>query len=410
MANVFETPELIAKEALAEMKNEMVLMDKVDKQLNPFPRAVGQSMDIRRRVRLTAGDGRDVTSTINDVEEGKTQLVMNKQKHVAVELTSEDYRLELTDVREQIIRPAMIELVQKVEDEIATEGKNHFFNFTGTPGTEPATFLDIARNRALLNQEAATLSDRAAFYNPDASISLANSLQNVFPREIAKRAIEAAEITRYAGFPVIESNSLVSHTVGAYAGTPLVDGATQDVTYLSVKDGKYLTQTLITDGWTASIAGLLLQGDVITIAGVFAVNPRTRQSTGRLRNFVIGATAASSAGGNSTLVIEPAIIASGPYQTVSNAPADDAVITVVTGAANAVHTQNLTWQRNAITLGNAPLDVPQGAGWGTTESMDNISIRVVKDYNGVTDKEIMRFDILFGLTAQNPFSGTRHTS
>jgi len=33
------------------------------------------------------------------------------------------------------------------------------------------------------------------------------------------------------------------------------------------------TTTLATDGWTNSITGILKAGDVITIAGVYAVNP-----------------------------------------------------------------------------------------------------------------------------------------
>ena len=44
-------------------------------------------------------------------------------------------------------------------------------------------------------------------------------------------------------------------------------------------------------------------GDVFTVAGVFAVNPQTRESTGSLQQFVVVADTTSSAGGAATVTV-----------------------------------------------------------------------------------------------------------
>jgi hypothetical protein len=103
------------------------------------------------------------------------------------------------------------------------------------------------------------------------------------------------------------------------------------------------------------------------------------------------------------------MITSGPYQTVTAAPADDAVITVKTGTAGSSYPQNLGFHRNAITLAMAPLDMPEDGATAARESFKNISIRAVRQYDIINDKTIFRFDILFGVVAQNSDFAVRLT-
>ena len=71
---------------------------------------------------------------------------------------------------------------------------------------------------------------------------------------------------------------------------------------------------------------------MFTIASVYAVNPATKASTGRLQTFTVLADADSGAStGPAALTISPPIITSGAFQTVNSAPADNAAITVKTG-------------------------------------------------------------------------------
>lgn len=408
MANTLITPEIITRQALVEFKNEMVLLAKVDRQLDTqFTRKIGDSINVRRRVRYQAIDGPDITGQIQDTIEGYIPVTLDQYKTVPIQFTSEELTLEIEEFSERYIRPAMIELVQQVETSIANMYKQLWW-FVGTPGTAPSTYKEVGIAEATLDDAGVPFDKRAAFYTPKTMVELADGLKGVFPSAIATMAIERSSIGVYANFDIIKCQSLSRHTVGDHGGTPVIDGIDQNVTYLSVKD--QYTQTINTTGWDASTTGILLEGDVITIAGVYSVNPRTRLSTGTLQTFVVRADADSDSGTDSTLTIAPPIIIDGPYQTVDAKPADAAAITVKTGTANSQYPQNMAFHPNAITCAMAQLAPPEGGATYSRQNMDNVSIRYVEQYNILTDVNVKRFDILFGVLAQNPGMGIRTTS
>lgn len=407
MANTLITPDIITKQALVEFKNEMVLLAKVDRQLDTlFTGKIGDSVSVRKRVRYQAVDGPDITGLIQDTVEGKIPVTLNIQKTVPIQFSTIDLTLSIEDFSERYIRPAMIELVQQVESTIADTYKEIFW-FTGTPGTAPSTYLDIGTAEAILDDAGVPFDRRTAFYVPQNMITLADGLKGVFPTGIATLAIERSSIGNYANFDVVKSQSLKRHTVGPLGGTPLVDGAAQNVTYLSVKDT--YQQSFSIKGWTAAAAARVNEGDVFTIADVFSVNPRTRQSTGVLQTFVFRADTSSDASGDMVAQISPAIIIDGPYQTVDSAPADGAAIVIKTGLAGSQHPQNMAFHPNAITVAMAQLAEPEGGARFSRQTMDNISILYVEQHDILTSQNIKRFDILFGVKAQNPGMAIRHT-
>lgn len=407
MANELLTTDLVTREAVRRFNNEMVMLAKVDRQFEDKFSKVGDTIRIRQPLYFEATDGATISS-LDDLTEGSTSLQLSFRKKVAFKVTSQDLTLDIEDFSERYIAPAMRELVQKVELEIANTYKQ-IYNFVGTPGSEPSTFLDVGAAKAKLDELGVPIRDvKHAFYNPTAAVNLANSLNAVFPQQIATMAIEEAMITKYAGFEIITAQTIKSHTAGTQGGTPLINGASQNVTYAATKDTG--TQTLNVDGWTASVTDVLREGDVFTIAGVNSVNRHSREDTGDLAQFVVRANADSNGSGETALTISPAIIIDGAYQTVTAEPADGAAVTVVTGASDAVHKQNMAWHRNAITVAMAPLDIPPGSVDSSRQTMDNISIRTVVFYNGTDDESTWRFDILFGVKAQNPGFAIRTTS
>ncbi|MEE8207805.1 MAG: P22 phage major capsid protein family protein [Nitrosomonadaceae bacterium] len=407
MANAFKNTTLVTKFAVKEFLNALQMGNKVDRQLDDQFRKVGDTISVRRPVMFAATSGATISSA-QDIEEATVTVQLTERKKVNFEITSQDMTLEIDAANERYIRPAMEELAQDVETFIASKYTD-IYNFVGTPGTTPSTFLDVANAGAKLSKLGVPMSgDWSAFYDPDASVSLANGLKGVFPQEIATRALKEASIGRYAKFNMFENQSLASHTVGVNTGTPLVNGASQEVTYATAKDSD--TQSLITDGWTNSQTGILLAGDVFTIAGVNSVNRRTRTDSGELAQFVVTADANSGAStGPATFTISPPIIITGPYQTVTASPADDAVITVLTGTGGTSHRQNLGWHPNAITLAMAPLDMPTDGATSARESFKNVSIRSVRQYDITNDKTIFRFDILYGVVVQNRGFAVRTT-
>jgi hypothetical protein len=406
MANNFKNTSLVTKIAVKEFLNQLVMGQKVDRQLDSQFQKVGASIQVRRPVMFEASSGATL-GTATDIEERAATVTLDRREKVHFEVDSLAMTLNVEDMTERYIRPAMEELAQLVETAISGVYTD-IGNFTGTPGTTPTTFLTVASTGAVLSKLGVPMGDRCMFVTADASVALSDGLKGVFPESISRKAIEEATVGRYGRFDIYESNSLAAHTVGAHGGTPLVNGASQDVTY--AVGGDTNTQSLITDGWTNSITDVLLAGDVITIAGVNSVNRRTRVDTGSLQTFTVTANATSGAStGPATLTISPAIITSGPYQTVTAAPANNAAITVKTGTAGASYPQNLAFHKNAITLAMAPIDLPEDGASASRESFKGVSIRAVRQYDIINDKTIFRFDILFGVKAQNSDFAVRLT-
>ena len=408
MSNALITTSKITRHAVKEFLNNLQIASKVDRQLDSEFRKIGETISVRRPVMFTSSDGATLGAA-EDIEEVAANVTLDQRKHVHFAITSKDLTLSIEDFNSRYIQPAMAELAQQVESSLADSYKQ-IGNFVGTPGVAPSTFLEVGAAAKVLSKLGTPMNVRwNAFYDEDASLALADGLKSVFPTGIAKKAIEEAAIGRYSKFMLFENQSLKLHTVGVATGTPLVDGAAQETTYAA--SGAAWAQTIVTDGWTNSTADILLAGDVITFAGVNSVNRRTRVDTGDLQTFVVTADAASGAStGPATLTISPPMIISGPYQTVTAAPADGAAIVVKTGASGTSHKQNLAFHPNAITLAMAPLDLPTQGAEASRESFDNVSIRTVTQYAIGTDTTTYRFDILYGVKAQNPDFAVRTTS
>lgn len=410
MANNFENTTLVTKFAVKEFKNAMQMLAKVDRQWDSSFRKVGNSINIRRPVMFSAVTA-NATFAAEDIQEATTQLTLSNHYHVDFTISQVDLKLEIEEANERYIKPAMIELAQQVESAI-TAGYYNVANFSGTAGTKPSTFLDIANANAILdNLGVPDDGNRVGFFEPLAAVALANGLKGVFPQDIAKNAIEMAKIGMYGGVTLFKNQSQALHTVGVNTGTPLVDGASQNVTYAAATAGGIWSQSLVTDGWTASQTGILKAGDVFTIAGVYSVNRRTRASTGALQTFTVLADANSGGGaGAATFTISPPIITSGSYKTCSAAPANNAAITVLTGTGGSSYRHNLMFHPNAITVGMAPLDVPVDGATSSVQSYDGISIAATRQFDIDSYLTKYRFDILFGVKYQNPDFAVRVTS
>lgn len=385
----------IAKVALAQLENDLVLGNLITTDLSSEYAEVGDTVNIRRPQKFEGqADNLDLSSYNEDINEGKVPVVMNRTFSVKFTLDSKEMTLDVGAYNERWIKPAITKMRDFVEGEIA-QLYTEVSTFTGTPGTKPSTFAELGGVSNLMTYNAVPMSPRRAVHDPDVALKLADGLKGVYVQDKAKSAFEEARIGRYARFDNYESVHIFKHTVGDYGGTPLVNGASQASTYTATRDTN--KQNLVTDGWTASKTGLLKKGDIITIAGVYAVNPISRQSTGNLKTFVVTADCDSDGSGNATLSITPPIITSGAFQTVSGAPADNAAITVKTGTAKAQYAQSLCFHPSAFTLVTRPLKKLDSATWSKTYAGNKMTITGLKYFNGDTRKEMLRLDILFGL-------------
>lgn len=402
MANAFLTPSVFANEGLRQLENELVLGNMVHTDHSKEFQMVGNTVNIRKPTNyIGQDDNLDVSSYSEDIEQAQTTITIDKTVSIKVDIGAIDGTLSFDRVQEDVIRPAIIKMRDRIETELAGLYSQAYW-FSGTPGTVPSTFLSLGTGGAILTDGAVPMADRIAVHGTDAALALADGLKGVFVTDKAKTAFEEAKIGRYGGFNNYESVHAPTHTVGVATGTPLVNGASQNVTYAASKNTG--TQTLVTNGWTNSTTGILKAGDVITIGGVFAVNPISKQSTGRLQTFTVMADADSGAStGPSTLTISPPIITTGAYQTVSAAPADNAPIVVKTGTGGTSYKQSLLMHPKALALVSRPLKIASGAGVKTSTKMGNkVTISCTEWVDGNTLQHNMRFDMLFGVKMLDP--------
>lgn len=411
MPNSLITPSIIAKEALVQLENNLGMANNVHREYKKEFVKVGDTVSIRKPVKFYAADGK--TRVNQNVEEANTSITVDKQKHISWKFSSKDLTLTVEDYSERYIKPAMIALANTID----RSGHNQYtnvWNLVGTPGTTPANFAAMAAAAQRMDEMAVSTDMRRAMLNPAAGYAIAGSATALYMNSVNQQAYRKGSIGEIAGLETFRSQNVVSHTVGDHGGTPLVNGADQDSDYADVKNTN--SQTLLTDGWTNSTTGVLKAGDVITIAGVYAMNPVPGEgTTGKLQmpylqEFTVLADADSGAStGPATLTISPAIITSGPYQTVSAAPADDAAITVKTGTAETAYPQNLAFHKNAFALVTCPLELPDGVEFKARETHKGLSVRVVKQYSIDDDDDIIRLDVLYGWKSIYPDLAVRIT-
>jgi len=392
MSNVIITPAVIAKVALANLENNLVMGNKVYRDYSREYVKVGDTISVRRPVQFSAIDG--AVAVNQDVIEGKFPLVMNKRKHVSWNFNTQDLTLAIEEYNARYIQPGCIALANQIDYDLTGLALN-VWNWVGTPGQTINSFADFALGPQRLDNGAVPQAMRNAVLSPNDTWGMLGSQTNLFNDRLTGTAYTQGDLGNVGGVTTAMDQNIRNYTVGAYAGTPLVNGANQNVTYTASANTD--AQTLITDGWTASTS-VLNVGDVFTIAGVNAVNPRSKVTTGYLQQFVVNTAVTADAAGNKTIAISPAIITSGPYQTVTAAPADNAAITVL-GTASTTYPQNLVFHRNAFALVMADLEMPDGAVWKARESKNNFSIRVIKWYDGENDEEKIRLDVLYGVSA-----------
>lgn len=408
MPNTLITPSMIAKEALMQLENNLVFANRVHREYaSEFKGGQGSTVSIRRPVKFATTNG--AVASLQDVEEKSTNIVVDQRKHVAWEFSTQDLTLSIEEYSDRYIKPAAITLAQTVDRAIATLYRS-VWNAVGTPGSTPSSFANVALAAQRMDEMAVEMSDRTMAVNPAAAYAIANNQTTLNAvGDVRKSAYERAMVGTVANFDMYQSQNIVTHTVGPLGGTPLINGANQNVAY-SAAVGATWSQTLVTDGWTASAALRLNAGDVFTIAGVFAVNPvpgeGTKQVLPYLQQFTVLSNASSDGAGNATLTISPPIITTGPQQTVSAVPADNAAITVLGSAATA-YPMNLGFHKNAFALVTVPLDMPDGVAFKARETYKGLSLRVVKDYDFTNDTDRIRLDVLYGVKAIYPDLASR---
>lgn len=321
-----------------------------------------------------------------------------QQYGVDVSFSQTGLQLSLDGVAAGMADGVLDSAASTIAAKIESDGLNLFqqvANSVGTPGTAPTTPSILATAGAYITANGGSTSgDRTVLLDSFANASLSTAVSGYFnPQGVVNKAYADGRLGSGYGFEIYDDPAVQSHTAGTYGGTPLVNGASQT------------GASLVTDGWTVTTTSLNV-GDTFTIANVFSVNPQTRQSTGKLQFFVVTAKTTTDGSGNSTIAISPSITPSGQFQNVTASPADNAAITVTSGASASVSRQSLAYDKNAFTFACVPMALPpkQGVIDATIvkDKLSGLAISMIEFYDGASNQRRTRFDVLYAWAATYP--------
>jgi hypothetical protein len=412
MANVKLTADVIAAEALMILDNNLVMAQQVyrayeseySKSVNGYQK--GATIRIRRPADFTVRDG--AVASVQDVVEGTTTLVVNKQKGIDFRFTSQELTLDIKEFSDRVMKPAMVQLANQVDRDLMDLYKS-VWNWVGVPGQVVNSYTDFALAPQRLDEGAVPVDDRSAVLSPADHWGLLGSQTALFIQDAARGAYREGSLGRIGGIDTYSDQNVPTLTTGtrvlATGGVTKAAGTGGlSTTYALSKDTG--TMQLSTNGWTAS--STLKAGEVFTISTIFGVNPVTKATLANLQQFVVIAdvTADGTTTNETTLTIAPPIITSGAFQTVSATPVANQTITIL-GTSVSNYVQNLVFHKNAFTLAMVPLEMPQGVVDAARKSYKGLSARVVPYYDGTNDISNWRLDILYGVKAIDPRLATR---
>lgn len=399
MANSILTIDMITRKALEILENNLVLTRNVNRAYDDSfaveGAKIGSTLRIRLPDRALVTDG--AALQVQDDNEQFTTLTVSSQKHIGVNFTTAELTMQLDDFAERVLKPRISQLAASIDADVANSFKN-IYQSVGTPGVTPATSLVLLQAQQKLNEAAAVMSPRYATVNPAANAGLVEGMKGLFnPTDtISKQFKNGMMGMGVLGFDEINmSQSIKQFTTGTRNATGTTGAAV-------TTEG---SNTIVLAGVGNALT--IKAGDVFTVAGVYSVNPQTRESTGSLQQFVVLADTVSSAGGAATVTVSPAMYsASHALATVNVLPGNGAVTTFV-GAANSQYPQNLVYHKDAITFATADLLMPQGVDMASRQVHNGISMRIVRQYDINNDRLPCRIDVLYGYSVIRPQMGVR---
>jgi hypothetical protein len=390
VANSLLTIDMITNEAVRLWSQSNAFLRTVNRQYDDQFARTGAKIGSTLRVRLpndyVVNSGPAITP--QGTNEQNTTLTVANQKNVPVSFGTAEQTMSLDDFSERILAPAVNRLAAAVASDLMTLANSSANLIVKTDGSGNILSPDAKswlQAGAAIDLNLAPRMDRKIILDPITQANTVASLAGLFnPQVKISDQYETGLITRDTlGFDWMYDQTTQVHTTGSFtAGT--VNGAGQTGNTLVVN----------------AITGTLNKGDVITIAGVNAINRLTGQDQGTLRQFVVTANVANGA---TSIPIYPSIVpAPAAFNTVTASPANSAAISLV-APAGSKYRQNLAFYPEAFTLATADLEMPtKGVVDAARAEFDGVSMRMIQAYDVMSDNLITRLDILYGFAAIRP--------
>ena len=401
MSNNLLTISKITNEALMVLENELTFTSEVDRnyddQFAVVGAKIGNTVNVRRPGRFIGTTGPALN--VEDFNETSVPVTLSTQFHVDTQFTTADLALSLDMFSDRVLKPAVAAIANKIDRDGLLMAKNNTANIVGTAGTPPTGLITYLTAGAYLDAEGAPRDGRrSCIVEPFTAATIVDSLKGLFvPQEAIGEQYRKGLMGRdSAGMNWKLDQNVVSQTFGSYSTATLACSTSTATGFLT--SGWASTSTIALTATTATAS--LQQGDVITIANVYAVNPQNRQAYGsnKLRNFVVTSAVTVATSGTTSVTVSPAVISAGQFQNVYISATSSTAAVTPFNQTGTVSPQNIVMHRNAFTLAVADLELPDGVHFAGRASDKEIglSMRVVRQYTINNDSIPTRLDVLYG--------------
>jgi len=409
--NTLLTPLMITRESLRVLHQKCNFLGNVNRQYDDrFAQEgakIGQTLNVRMPAKYNVRTG--ATYDADDHTQRSTPFTVDSQYGVDVSFTSVELTMSMDDFSKRHIDPAMAQLAAKIESDCMVDAYRWVNNYTNGTTNGLLTYKLFQQGGANLTRNLAPISNRSTIMSPDSTVEFLDATKALFhASNNLEKQYRDGIMLRTGGFDVYENTLTPGHTNGDMAGSPLTTGAALGTSTTTANT--WVSQSDIDiDGATTTTT--INVGDIITLAGVYAVHPESKVNTGRLMTFVSQET--TTLGALATITVKPGFIygSGNAYQNcvLSGVANSDGLTVTRIGAASAAFGQDLQFHKDAFVFGTADLeDVSKYGAWGARDSMDGISMRIAKQYDIATDTVPCRLDILFGFDPLYPELCNRH--
>lgn len=215
MANTFLRAERIISQGLGLLQRELILPRLVQRYgVADFRGAKNDTVNVRIPAILTAREyqwrTRTAAITYDELEELTIPVTLDKHPYSGVAITDEELTLDITSWGEQVARPQIRAVAEKLESYIAAEmlAANYAETVTYTPGdgsADDTSFFQAAvAARRVLNEANVPLAGRVIVLGSAVEESALQSPHLIKANEAGTdSALREAMIGRVAGFQVI---------------------------------------------------------------------------------------------------------------------------------------------------------------------------------------------------------------
>lgn len=316
---------------------------------------------------------------------------------------------DLGDAREsEALKKAALRLATDIDSYIIGFAQNASNNLLGDGESAVSEWDDIASGYTRLKEEGVEDGDLRAVLTYGDKQALGSDVvaDNASLTDLGEGVYRSGFTGNVAGIPTLFTQQLQTLVTGSRLQTSALTAGTADsaTTYESVAispaPGQYLTQILNLD--IGSAAETVREGEVFTITGVYAYDNRAKKALNHLQQFrVVGGTGGNgnnagvytASGGAVAVRVFPAIITSGPYQTVAQAAGNTAAVNFVGAPSTTLHPRFIA-NKSAIIVNTADLILP-ATGIGSRKALTKVpvSVRMWQDSTFSTGEHRVRFDV-----------------